>query len=126
MVEIIRRLLVAGLAVGIIAGNVDEVVRFYDDTVAQARHLATVADLRSISNMLDYEYMKKGCYPQTTDFPDWLRRTFKESPVHELGRDHWGNRLIYQVGPKRKKFDLTSNGPDGFVGTADDLRATGS
>lgn len=125
MIEVIRRLLVAGLTIGVIAGNADEITRFYDETVAQAQHLATAADLRSISNMLDYELMKRGRYPRNRDFENWLERTFKESPGGELGRDHWGNQLIYKVDHSRKGFSLVSKGPDGLAGTADDLLVTG-
>jgi general secretion pathway protein G len=125
MIEVIRRLLVAGLTVGVIAGNADEITRFYDETVAHAQHLATAADLRSISNMLDYEFMKRGRYPRNQDFEIWMERTFKESPGGELGRDHWGNQLIYKADISRKRFLLASKGPDGLAGTADDLLVTG-
>lgn len=125
MIEVIRRLLVAGLTIGVIAGNADEITRFYDETVAQAQHLATAADLRSISNMLDHELMKRGRYPRNRDFEKWLKRTFKESPGGELGRDHWGNQLIYKVDHSQKGFSLVSKGPDGLAGTSDDLLVTG-
>jgi general secretion pathway protein G len=125
MIEVIRRLLVAGLTIGVIAGNADEITRFYDETVAHAQHLATSADLRSISNMLDYELLKRGRYPRSRDFENWLKRTFKENPAGELGRDHWGHPLIYQADHDRKGFSLTSKGPDGLAGTADDLLVTG-
>lgn len=124
MVEIVRRLIVAGLAVGVIAGNADEVTRFYDQTVAHARYLATAADLRSMSNMLDYEYMKKGRYPRKKDFSVWLQRTFKENPLQELSRDHWGQLLVYETDPGRQRFILVSKGPDGLAETSDDLRST--
>jgi general secretion pathway protein G len=125
MIEVIRRLLVAGLAIGAIAGNADEITRFYDETVAHAQHLATAADLRSISNMLDYQLMKRGRYPRSRDFEKWLKRAFKESPGGKLGRDHWGHPLIYLADPAGKGFSLTSKGPDGLAGTADDLLVTG-
>jgi general secretion pathway protein G len=125
MVEIIRRLIVAGLAIGVIAGNADEITRFYDETVAHARHLATAADLRSISNMLDYAFMKRGRYPRPVQFADWLARTFKENPMQDLGRDHWGQWLVYETDAAQRRFTLTSMGPDGMAGTADDLRVSG-
>ena len=125
MVEIIRRLIVAGLALGVIAGNADKITEFYDQTVEHARHLATAADLRSISNMLDYHFMRTGRYPRSKDFLPWMRVNFKESPVHALGVDHWDNPLIYQPGAKQKTFVLLSKGPDGTMNTADDLRVTG-
>jgi general secretion pathway protein G len=125
MVEIIRRLIVAGLALGLIAGNADKITEFYDETVEHARHLATASDLRSISNMLDYHFMKKGRYPANKEFASWLSENFKESPVHALGFDHWNNRFIYETDGKRKSYVMTSTGPDGVLNTSDDLRVSG-
>ncbi len=45
--------------------------------------------------------------------------------MHELGLDHWGNRLIYQTGNNNKTYILISKGPDGILNTGDDLRTTG-
>jgi general secretion pathway protein G len=125
MFELVRRLLVAGIALGVIAGNADEIQRFYDDTVAASQSLATAADLRSISTMLDYEYMKRGRYPATDGFLDWMKTAFKENPAGEPGVDHWGNPLVYRATGNRKGYRLVSAGPDGFVGTDDDLTYTG-
>ncbi len=125
MVEIVRRLIVTGLALGAIAGNANKITAFYDETVENARHLTTVADLRSISNMLDYHFMKTGQYPHGKDFLNWLRKNFKESPLQTLGLDHWGNPLIYRPEAKNKAFVLISMGSDGLMNTSDDLRATG-
>lgn len=125
MVDIIRRLLVAGLAIGVMAGNADEFTRFYDESVESARHLATAADLRSIGLMLDYQLLKTGRYPQGDDFGAWMRAHFKESPTDALGRDHWGNPLVYTVSEDRQRFMLLSAGSDGIPNTLDDLRITG-
>lgn len=123
MVDVIRRLIVAGLTMGVLAGNADEITRFFDETVENTRHLATSTDLRSISNMLDYQLMKTGRYPSVDRFPDWMRANFKESAT--LGLDHWQNPLVYATGPDRKTFLLISSGPDGVPHTVDDLRITG-
>ncbi len=125
MVDIIRRLLVAGLALGIMAGNADEFTKFFDESVESARHLATAADLRSVGLMLDYQLMKTGRYPKGGDFMSWMRTNFKESPTDKLGYDHWGALLVYTVSEDRKRFMLTSSGSDGIPGTLDDLRITG-
>ncbi len=125
MFELVRRLLVAGIALGAIAGNADEVQRFFDDTVAASQSLATAADLRSISAMLDYEYMKRGRYPATDAFADWMKTAFKENPAGVLGNDHWGNPLVYRATADRKGYQLLSAGPDGFAGTSDDMIYTG-
>ena len=125
MFDIIRRLLVAGLALGVMAGNADEFTRFYDESVESARHLATAADLRSIGLMLDYQFMKTGRYPQGDDFMNWMRTNFKESPTDSLGHDHWGTLLSYTASEDRKRFMLSSAGSDHIPNTLDDLRITG-
>jgi general secretion pathway protein G len=125
MVEIIRRLIVGGVALGVIAGNSDEIKRFYEETVSYVQQLATAGDLRSISNMLDYELMKRGRYPKTEVFKTWMERTFKENPQKDITVDHWGNPLIYRSTNKQKGFVLTSAGPDGITDTSDDLKYTG-
>ncbi len=125
MVDIIRRLIVAGMALSLIAGNADQVIEFYDETVDHARHLATASDLRSIGNMLDYHYMRRGRYPRNDRFAQWLGQNFKENPVHTLGLDHWYQPLVYQADAGGKTFSLVSAGPDGFINTTDDLRITG-
>lgn len=125
MVEIIRRLIVGGVALGVIAGNADEIKRFCEDAVTYAQQLATAGDLRSISNMLDYEFMKKGRYPKTEAFKAWMERTFKESPQKVITVDHWGNPLVYRATEKQGGFVLISAGLDGIVDTSDDLKYTG-
>jgi hypothetical protein len=123
MVDAIRRLIVAGLTMGVLAGNADEITRFFDETVENTRHLATSGDLRAIGNMLDYQLMKTGRYPAEDNFADWMRANFKESQT--LGLDHWQNPLVYTTGKDRKTFLLVSSGPDGLPNTLDDLRITG-
>lgn len=125
MVEIFRRLIVTGLALGAIAGNADKIEKFFEETVSNAQHLATASDLRSISNMLDYHFMRTGRYPRPENFKEWMRTQFKESHMKELGVDHWNQPLVYLTDSKRKSFVLVSFGPDGLKDTVDDLRVTG-
>ncbi|GAB6096243.1 hypothetical protein JCM14469_24960 [Desulfatiferula olefinivorans] len=125
MIDIIRRLIVSGLALGVIAGNADQITEFFDDTVLQARLLATAADLRSIGLMLDHHFLKRGRYPRDADFLAWMARTFKENPVHTLGLDHWERPLIYENRLSGKGFVLKSTGPDGLADTSDDMIITG-
>ncbi len=125
MFEIFRRLLIAGISIGAIAGNSDEIMNFFDNTVAASQSLATAADLRSISNMLDYEYMKKGRYPGTDNFIPWMQTAFKENPAAQLGFDHWGTPLRYQATDNRKAYILVSAGSDMLFETSDDMKYTG-
>ncbi len=125
MLDIIRRLLVAGISIGAIAGNADEIEKFFNNAVSTSQSLATAADLRSISTMLDYEYMKKGRYPKTDAFIPWMETTFKENPTGKIGLDHWGTPLLYQASHDCKGYLLVSAGPDTLFETQDDLKYTG-
>jgi general secretion pathway protein G len=125
MVEIIRRLIIAGISIGVIAGNSDQITQLFDDTVAVSRQIATAGDMRSISIMLDYTYLKKGRLPPADKFADWLADSFKENDLKALQADHWGNPLVYEVSGDRHMYTLISAGPDGISGTEDDMRKTG-
>lgn len=125
MVEIIRRLILGGITLGLIAGNSDNILQFYDDTVAMARQVATAGDLRTISLMLDYEYMKKGRLPREKHFDRWLDRNFKENELKSVMLDHWGNAMVYRASRDRKTYVIQSPGPDGIVDTPDDLKRHG-
>lgn len=125
MIEIIRRLIVAGVAAGVIAGNSDELARFYNETVVQGQQIATAADLRSICIMLDHEYLKTGRVPEARHFRQWLTEKFRSTSQNQIGLDHWGRLLVYEAGLSRKRYVLISTGPDGLLGTIDDLRAEG-
>ena len=125
MVEILRRLIAAAIALGLVAGNADEIEKFYNETVAAAARLATAADLRSIGIMLDAEYLRRGRYPGTDRFAEWMARNFKENDVKSITADHWGTTLAYRAMDGRKSFLLVSAGPDRIFDTCDDLKLTG-
>ncbi|MCK5162529.1 MAG: type II secretion system protein GspG [Desulfobacula sp.] len=125
MVEIIRRLIAGSITLGLIVGNSGNIMEFYDETVAMSRQIATAGDLRSITMMLDYNYMKKGRLPRPARFEIWMQKNFKENNLKELMTDHWGNRLVYQSSKKDKTYVLISLGPDGILDTKDDMRRTG-
>ncbi|WDP85781.1 MAG: type II secretion system protein GspG [Desulfobacter sp.] len=125
MVEIIRQLIAGSIALGIIVGNADNIMEFYDETVAMSRQIATAGDLRSITIMLDYSYMTKGRLPQPHRFEAWMEKNFKENDLKDIMTDHWGNRLVYQSSKKDKAYLLISLGPDGILDTPDDMRRTG-
>ena len=125
MFEIIRRLLIAGIALGAIAGNADEIKDFFNDTVAITQQIATAGDMRSISIMLDYKFLRQGRYPKTEHFARWMGKNFKENELKPLTTDHWGNEFIYMAAENQKKCTLISCGPDGIEGTEDDIKITG-
>ena len=125
MVEIIRQLIMSGVALGIIVGNADSIMQLYDDTTAVACQVATAGDLRTISLMLDYEYMKRGRLPKEERFDRWLEKNFKENELKAVMVDHWGNDMIYLLSSDGKTYTLQSPGPDGLMDTEDDMIRTG-
>lgn len=97
----------------------------YDKSVETGQYVATAGDLRSISNMLDYEYMRRGRYPRSDNFVTWMAETFKENHLKSLTSDHWGQVYIYQATSDLKFYTLISSGPDGVPNSEDDLKITG-
>ncbi len=125
MIELLRRLLVAGIAVGAIAGNSDDIKKFFNDTVALTQQIATAGDMRSLSMMLDYEFIRCGRYPKSDNFKKWMEKNFKENNLKPLTTDHWSNELIYTAARDQKSYILISCGPDGIKETEDDIKITG-
>ena len=99
--------------------------RIFDESILAGQQIATAGDLRTMSNMLDAHYFKRGRYPRQEKFEQWLERTFKESNLKELTRDHWGNLYVYQASAGGKSYLLISLGADGVAGTEDDMKVTG-
>ncbi len=125
MLELIRRLLVTGIALGIIAGNSDDIKKIFDDTVALTQQIATAGDMRSIGIMLDYEFMRRGRYPKTEHFKEWMEKNFKENNLKPLTTDHWEKEFVYKATKDQKRYILISCGPDRIKGTEDDIMITG-
>ena len=96
-----------------------------NESIEAAQQIATAGDLRSMSNMLDYHYMKKGRYPREDRFEQWLTATFKENNIKELSLDHWGKPYVYRVGARQKSYLLISLGRDGIPDTDDDMKVSG-
>ena len=90
-----------------------------------ASYPATAGDLRSIAMLLDYHYVRRGRYPASADFERWLESSFRPNQLKKLTLDHWGQAYIYRAGPDLRSFELLSRGPDGRLGSADDLRYVG-
>ena len=125
MSSLVAKLIAAGMALGIIAGNSDEIIKFFNDTETVAQQVATAGDMRSISTMLDYEFIRRGRCPRTEHFERWMEKNFKENNLKPLTQDHWGYELVYRATKDRKKYTLISLGPDGIEGTEDDIKITG-
>nr|WP_320115818.1 type II secretion system protein GspG [uncultured Desulfuromonas sp.] len=110
---------------GALGNAPDEVQSVYSEAIATGRYMATAGDLRSISNMLDYEYLRRGRYPRQDHFALWMSKNFKESQIKEITHDHWDRPLRYVVAKDLQSYTLTSYGPDGTADNEDDLYVTG-
>ncbi len=125
MVDLVRKLLISAVTLGVIAGNADEAQKLFDDAVVFTQQVATAGDMRTIGYMLDYALLKTGRYPKSDAFDEWLRLNLRETTGRNLLLDHWGRPYVYETSPDRKRFVLLSIGADGVNGTADDLRYSG-
>src|SRR6478609_5709853 len=95
----------------------------------QARTTAVATQISSFSTALDAFEVDNGYYPkgkgglldlvqQPRDAQSWKGPYLKEIP-----KDPWGNEYVYEC-PGRlnpSSYDLISGGPDGKVGSEDDI-----
>ncbi|MFW5733754.1 MAG: type II secretion system protein GspG [Oceanidesulfovibrio sp.] len=125
MHSLFTKLLPLALTLGLVAGNAEDIERFYHELVAQTQYVVSGMDMRNIGMMLDYEYVRTGSYPDAAHFQTWMRETFKENNFRELARDAWGTPLDYSTSARGKTFRLVSAGSDTEFGTDDDLVYTG-
>ena len=78
-----------------------------------------IQNLRAAVGLYEMEYMK---YPKSLD--ELLVEGDEDSPgpfieEEELPTDGWGNKYHYEI--RGKRFRITSPGPDGEMGTDDDI-----
>ncbi len=125
MISIAKGLIGTALSLGIIVGNQDEIEAFFNDVIDETQRITTAGDLRTISNMLDYHYIRKGRYPSEKRFAKWLQQNTKENNIRSVLDDNWGNSFLYATSGKNKKFTLISKGKDGELNTDDDMYVTG-
>lgn len=97
----------------------------FNEAIATGQQVATAGDLRSMSNMLDAYYFKRGRYPSEKHFEKWLNESFRGGELKSMTLDHWGNAYTYTVTGNGKTFKLRSNGADGIADTEDDMVAFG-
>jgi len=71
--------------------------------------------LEVMADQLDVRLQRAEGFPNKWD--SWLRRDY--SGVQD---DPWGN--IYYLKPGRRSYTVGSNGPDGQIGTPDDITVT--
>ncbi len=84
-----------------------------------ARKAATLTSINSISQAVEIYRMKTGRIPKSLD--DLTVGINDDEPLLKAGalKDGWAQDFDYKA--EGKKFTITSPGPDGTLGTDDDL-----
>ena len=102
-----------------------KMMNLFDEAVAAAQMVSTAGDLKTMSTMLDANYVMNRRLPRQNEFRAWLSDTFKENNVKDLSVDHWGSPYLYLLSKDGRQYMLVSLGPDRLPGTADDMKRTG-
>jgi len=114
LIELILVIVILGILSAMVVPNF---VGVSDD----ARVAATQADMVVIGNALDRYEIYNGTYPKDLNaLISGNRRYLKENKVPV---DHWQQPYIYVFPGRHNRdgFDLSSGGPDGTHGSADDI-----
>jgi general secretion pathway protein G len=103
-------IVILGLLVGIVGPNVYK-------RLEQGKTETTKAQLSQLENaIMTYQMMEKR-------FPGSLSDIATELQGEELPTDGWGKDFVYEPpSGGSKKFELYSCGPDGEMGTEDDIK----
>jgi general secretion pathway protein G len=127
MVELMAMLIIIGLLATLVVTKVAS-------KIDQARFTTTKANLKALHVAVSQFYMDAKRYPtedeqllalveQPSDVEIWEPGGYLETT--DIPKDGWGNDFIYEQYPESgKPFVIRSAGPDGEVGTEDDLLST--
>jgi general secretion pathway protein G len=122
------RYLPMGLALLVVASCFAYVVApRHSDRLVHSRIPDAKANISSLETALDAFEIDYDYYPTTAEGLEILVSPPQTAGWHEFIRavplDPWGNRYIYVCPGVHNKatFDLSSTGPDGKPGTADDI-----
>ena len=132
-----KRWLLAGIVLGaafvLIAVSVIQFLRLQN--TGHSPDLLVDSDFRGFESSLAFYKLNEGQYPTTEQGLEALEKRPEPGPeprrwsqiMTRLPKDPWGNSYRYQFpapGDPEKPL-ISSNGPDGLAGTADDLSSTG-
>ncbi len=118
LVVIVILSLIAALVIPRITGRVDE-----------AKVETTRVQLKELKRALEMYKLDNGIYPTTEQGLKALVEKPKIPPepkkwkkyLDSLPRDAWGNDFVYISPAEKHPFELKSKGPDGELGTDDDI-----
>jgi general secretion pathway protein G len=117
--------MVVGSGMAVSVGLPEQMMSVFDEAMLAARQTATAGDLRSVSMMLDADYVRGYGLPAEARFESWLAKNFKESSIKNLAVDHWDHPYVYRRADDGRSYVLRSVGPDGVAETADDMSIKG-
>jgi len=118
LVVIVILSLLAALLVPKLTGRVDE-----------AKIDTTKIQLKEIKRALEMYKVDNGTYPTTEQGLKALVKKPDSPPtpkkwrqyLEQIPKDGWGNEFIYIYPAENHPFELKSKGPDGEIGTEDDI-----
>ena len=122
LIELLLVLVILGVLAAI-------VVPKFAGRTEQARQAAAKTQISSFATVLDAYEVDNGFYPKgksglndlvqaSRDAKNWRGPYLKEVP-----KDPWGNDYVYECPGKNNptSYDVSSMGPDGQMGTEDDI-----
>ena len=122
LIELLLVLVILGVLAAI-------VVPKFAGRTEQARQAAAKTQVSSFATVLDAYEVDNGFYPKgksglndlvqaSRDAKNWRGPYLKEVP-----KDPWGNEYVYECPGKNNptSYDVSSMGPDGQMGTEDDI-----
>ena len=97
--------------------------------IGEARTSAAISEVTTFKNSLDLYKLDCGDYPPSldglvtkTDAPGWHGPYLKDETT--IPMDPWNHPYTYKKpGDNGRDYDIISAGPDGQLGTADDIRS---
>lgn len=123
MIELLLVLVILGVLAAI-------VVPKFSGRTEQARRTAAVSQISTFGTALDSYEVDMGSYPQGKSGLSSLVQAPREGSgwrgpylQKDIPLDPWGNAYIYENPGKNNAsgYDLSSMGPDGRIGTDDDI-----
>jgi general secretion pathway protein G len=110
-------LMLVTVIIGVLAGMV---VMVFTGSATDAKVRAASGDIKMYQSALDLYALDNN-----DQYPNSLAQLVsgQKKYIRDLNNDPWGNAYIYQKPGQRhpESYDLSSAGPDGRKGTADDV-----
>ena len=122
LIEILVVVVIIAILAAVVVPNVI-------NRIGDAKNSAAISDIKSFDGTIDQFKLDTGMIPPTLDalvtnpgVPKWNGPYLKGQS--SVPMDPWGHPYAYKVpGDNGREYDILSAGPDGQVGTPDDLKS---